>query len=732
MVIFCNSLKNVLKLGKVYKNKNKNMGEELKNLFNDATAKAKWAKRTVLLTELKAELETSRSSEEIENEIVNEIFTANHILSSIESEYFDNPTNPELEALYKNVKKEYKDLISSVRNALKNDRMITSSELATIQLEHSNVMQLWSNTQITEALNQAGKLARWLWFDSESLSLDAKKATNQYQEDLVKKILWETSPKWYGNGYVQWYNNEKWWNYVVKIPEFEATLRDTPITEINSKALWSYFTYLSDTWNLNQEKIIHIFGINNLKTLTDIWKNSEWTIAKTILEKNNVDFNSIINYTKYFENTQSFLDGIDQLSKDFIWENWKQKRELLWELFKVHGKEIEWQFIWELSKKIKEKNPHLSPLEIKGIIENFWKEIDTYRGDYTKLPEIYIAFGKLSTTYNLDLKINDSVTEMLKINASKLTIEIEELKKQSHIYQKQFTDIEISKNPEEKKALEEKIKQTKLLLAQKKQDLKDTQTTLKVHEAVDEKTVQKVTQEKDPKKAKEIFTTKLETLRKENKELDTYITTYEKEKKVFEEKYPELAEAPKTQEKTVQTAILPPQTLEYKNTQINYLPSENGTFTLETQNSKIEITAQELKIVENNEKALENLINFKETLDELDISKLWNIREDIFSSLKEQYPVLFNETDDFLSQKELIIFLNSLLASLDKKDYTSQNIDVIKTNIFSLNNASVFWGTNNENQVNGNSSLEQEFLTKFSPIENNGRFESSKFREAIS
>jgi hypothetical protein len=94
-------------------------------------------------------------------------------------------------------------------------------------------------------------------------------------------------------------------------------------------------------------------------------------------------------------------------------------------------------------------------------------------------------------------------------------------------------------------------------------------------------------------------------------------------------------------------------------------------------------------MIENNPEAEKNLIDFKNTLDELQISKLWDFRDDIFNILRDEYPILFNENDTFLSEQEVVIFLNSLLASVDLKAYNSPHMDTLKSNFWLKNNISV-------------------------------------------
>ncbi len=97
------------------------------------------------------------------------------------------------------------------------------------------------------------------------------------------------------------------------------------------------------------------------------------------------------------------------------------------------------------------------------------------------------------------------------------------------------------------------------------------------------------------------------------------------------------------------------------------------------------LSLKEVELAKENPIIRENIINFKETLKELWLEKLWLNKDDIFKILswKIQNPN-FNKWNNLLEEKELKLFLINILLSLKKElniDVTNlenQNLDAIK------------------------------------------------------
>lgn len=159
---------------------------------------------------------------------------------------------------------------------------------------------------------------------------------------------------------------------------------------------------------------------------------------------------------------------------------------------------------------------------------------------------------------------------------------------------------------------------------------------------------------------------------------------------------------------------------------------KNTSFFLQTHLWEIAISREEFRVVHNNPEALKNLIDFKSTLNELGINKLWDFRRDIFSALENKSGNSFDHNNDFLWESEVVNFLGNTLVALwiEKEVSNNTSLDVIKQE-FKIKNQ--VWAILDGwiNQVNGNTPIEQAFINEFVPIKNNWKFESSDFREAI-
>jgi hypothetical protein len=453
------------------------------------------------------------------------------------------------------------------------------------------------------------------------------------------------------------------------------------------------------------------------------------------------------------------MDGIDDLSNDFSWEKSVEKKNIAAEIFKEHWKEIEKNFADELVLKIKEKNPDYSKKKIKKILENFKSELDKYKWDYTKLPEIYMAFWKLSKEHNLWLNISEEVEKKLLADREKLLADREELRKKQDAYIEEliylpseiaFLAWSINKLSGNEKDLalenltllsEQRLKYESLKSKNEKElwllelKIQDAEIALWIHQETKIETVENVANTEDPKKAEEAKTQLQEEQKNillKNKDLAQKIQQYEQQKAEYEKKYPPIVEKKpeevKTNPQNLQANL--PET-QKPQTQ-NELVSLDWNYTLKTPNKEISITQKEAEMIQNNPEAEKNLINFRETLDELWINKLWDFRENIFTALENKSWNAFDENDNFLWKSEVVNFLGNTLVALwlEKEVRYNASLDVIKQE-FKIKNQ--VWAILDGwiNQVNGNTSIEQTFMNKFCPIMNNGRFESAKFRESI-
>ena len=139
---------------------------------------------------------------------------------------------------------------------------------------------------------------------------------------------------------------------------------------------------------------------------------------------------------------------------------------------------------------------------------------------------------------------------------------------------------------------------------------------------------------------------------------------------------------------------------------------------------------EELQTVKKSEKALENMIHFRDTLDELNLWGLWKYRESIFQGLANKYTLAFNTKDDYLNKNELKIFLTAVLKSIGSPANNLTNFEDLKSEVKAINYG---WILSWQKDVNksGDSLIESIFIQKFDP-KRTGIFELNAFQESIS
>lgn len=241
--------------------------------------------------ELSREIQSSQTEMPIRKETQRLLSESQDILDKFKTQFGEESEQ------FQQAKKEYDEVRQAIIEALKDDRKITQEELALIELEFSNLLKLNGGVLVNFAarsLNEIWKIARWLWADSSQVSFlwDSVKVTNQYQEDLIKKVLWDDYEKWYNDKYLKGHN-EQIGNYLISISDFEDYLRN-PNTKIiwdnkdpnvvNSVVLANYFLLLESQGKLKPFYIKTVLSKSQLDELQTAWKENPNAIAKKILE----------------------------------------------------------------------------------------------------------------------------------------------------------------------------------------------------------------------------------------------------------------------------------------------------------------------------------------------------------------------------------------------------------------------------------------------------------------
>lgn len=660
--------------------------------------------------------------------------------------------------IYKKFEKEYKDLYEVIDSAFEDDKQFSQEERSKIMFELWDIIALaqdnwivekkwrisrlwdflkWTNTnevkQKAEALREKkvndfsvdeaisameylnsnysdptkykpvkndDYVSKWLTFQYSSINeLDDQYEVRKFQDELLKKIF--PNWTWFNDKYIAWFNNEKW-NYLVTIWDFEKQLKWwIKVWDINSRALWNYFLYLKNQNKLDSQNLLNIFWPNVLFELAKIWEKTDDKDGKYAFNylKNN-GWEEILDIIKLFSSTDIFLKEAYKLKDN------PEKAELAIELLEKNSNSIKEQFRKDLKEKFKKSNPNMSENEIEDIITEMFSKLEKHK-DLNWLLDIYKTFDEYNKKYKLWLDINKEAEELLRQKALNSKTQILRNSQEIVEAEKKWDKGVVEKKHKENEKL--KIELRKLELSQKAnkkfspQDISDL-----------------VSWKKD-------FAESIEEFKKQE-DFGNLYNEVEKEKKDFEEKY--WKEKSNTWE------------IEVSDKQINYGDWKNvdyknfkwWNYLIDIWWKEIDINNEEFNVISKSKEALNNLVNFIETLDELNLTWLWNYRENIFKWVSNKYTFTFNLWDDYLWEQEVKIFLLAIMASvwikIDNITKVWANLDKIKQIILTENfNWSVLWQKDVNNMWDSN--IENIFISQFDP-NRNWWFLQNKFEESLS
>lgn len=658
--------------------------------------------------------------------------------------------------LYEKFRKEYSELEASTKQAISDNRSISKQERAKIMLELSDIVELaeknwisdekawysklwdkWKKTDTKDAKEKANALRNKNvneYTSDEAISaieylsknyknykvaessdkiaifydtineLDDQYEVRKFQEKLSEKIFWNSNQ--FNSEYIQWFNNEKW-NHIVKIKSFEQTLFWNNIKEINSLALANYIKYLSSRWEATPEKLLNKFGQWNLEQLAQLWEWNKDTVVQK--ELNKLWLWSIIETISLFSSTEKFLSGVSRFDKNG--KSW----ELAIIYLNKNREVITRKFASYIKNTIDKDFPDKSTKEKEEILKNIIWEFEGVKSstDLTKIAEKIVQVKEKYKLNSLSWKeATGQIIERWKVEnrAQKINTEIKiwEAQKAYDLAQKNWDIDWMNIHSAMIHWLTWELKETK------KNEVKYAANTA-ILKRIDDTTITQIWT--GEKKLEDI----VQELRKHDKSFDEELKKYEALEKNLEKWVINSNKLPESKAQN--------ETITYPNgTTLEYSQTNNG-YALKTETWDIQITPEEFKIIKGNEQAKENLVNFKNTLDELNITWLWNYRSAIFKGLWNMYVSDFNEKDNYLSKNELKIFLVSILQSIWADVSFTENINTIKTRIKAENFVWALWGTKDVN-ILWNSTIENTFIQKFDS-KRTGTLEQSKFEKSL-
>lgn len=658
------------------------------------------------------------------------------------------------EKLYTQFKQEYIDLEKSIQEAIRNDQIISTQERAKIISELTDIILLaekekitwkkwffstmgdvikWTNTEaekqkvtnfwnkdinspdwtykeVRDALDYTNKIYSskpdgFTAFDKKSISeLTDKKDINIFQEKLIEKTFWK-GHKGYDKGQYLMAFSSWLWNYITTVPIIEEAIKKNDFQNIWNLAIRSYLNYLEWTWKLTKEYIVRIFWIDKAKEILNfieknkdknkevsflnyenvikILKEASAKVVKTIEELKNAvsDFFNKILESKTPQELEKNLEWIKNMDTD------KQSEvlKLLKNELEKETSELKDMFLQPLLKKWIPKKE--AEKKVKEIIEIINKNLTPQK--------IWIAIQAI-TKFSTDNKVPINHSKVINQASSVASIS-SKIRTTEAVIKKNNALKSWDKSWAEEE--EKKIKAEKLNL----QQLAATQIILENTTDLQFQQIWEWTLD---------YKTHLKELRKNNEVLDEELKNLVKEEKKIEKKDQE-----ENLDKNLdnnQSSVKPTQFAYPDGTNINFTQATSWEYLIKTEKWNIEVNAEEFEIIKDNKEALNNMIHFRETLQELNLEGLFKYRHTIFKSISNTYTLAFNTKDDYLNKSELTIFIKAILQSVWQTSKVSNNIEDLKSEVKNINKVWVIWWQKDVN-IYGDSFIENKFIEKFDP-----------------
>ncbi len=575
--------------------------------------------------------------------------------------------------------------------------------------------------------NDAWKVARLFGLDSTSadvfLSQEEVIRTNQFQDDIIKRI-WFT--KWYNSSWDIHAFHPSMWNYITNVPIVESALKTNKVQNLWGIALKNYLWFLENkreltTKNLKtkfwEEKTQEIFNfIKSNPTDPNIkeWNNKEW---KPIFSD---DFLKKI--TDLFDNALKALkEKINWLfNKLAISKDLKEFQNNLQEI-RNYDEEEKTELVKKFDTEIKNKESALKKLffePVKAKLIKNWKteaeaniEAEKITNEVLNKIESNISVSNLDKVFKIIEDFNKKYESTISPKkAAWDAVEVLWLKGKKKATEYTILAEEARKNWDNESARKyEQNAKSSILRASEAQNIWKIINNTSEQEASDI-----WTWKLDYKKHLEKILSKDESLRKE-------INNLEAEKKKLETENWVNNNKDTINEKTNLNPL-------FNTWNSQYNPE---SWTAKIWEKEIVLSKEENILIKNNPETFKNIVDFYSTLNKVWLAKLWTIKEQIFNVIWSIKWVWFRIDQNYLSENETKIFLNSILKSTWEETINPiLGINDFTASIEKKNNNQFSWA---EAQVNKawDTKIEQKFISSFAPRWWIIWFNSKAFEEKI-
>jgi len=469
---------------------------------------------------------------------------------------------------------------------------------------------LWTKLQewIANSLYTEWKLTRENFLMSDSLKTLNKKELWELQQIQINKILW--NDKWFNSEYLQWFSHNKWWNYLIKISEFETKYNNLEVQDLNSLELWNYIQYLSEKNNKKSKKIINQIRLK-------LWPDTKFfdelptkSFIENIFDEVEASFNEFINNLFKFNN-------IDDFTNNFSSESKEEQAKIIKHLKDVNGKHRK-DFIESIQNSLPENKNEDERLEIAT----------TFVNDLIKTPELE----------NILLKIEVFETK------NKVSINKKEVTQNTLKNQQQNTQIEVLKAIQKWDIRAEKIARAKL---------QKINYNTNIVNIINNNQIESIT---NRLQNWESFDNVIRDLSQNNSELKKVLD----EEKELEKSNPGVESDEENHDEEVKEHN------EYNIDNDDYTPSNWG-YSVQLKHWEnfpwLIITPEEKKLTMWNPEALKNLVDFYQFFKDLNLEWVWKYRKELALSMWNRN-ININDKNA-ISKAELLKFWNNLIKVIN-------------------------------------------------------------------
>lgn len=576
--------------------------------------------------------------------------------------------------------------------------------------------------------------------------LDDRYEVRLFQDKLIEKIFWVWHKLYDNKGYLKWFNEEKW-NYITTVSELENKIRTcTNFQSLNRMELTSYLYSLKWNNRLTADYLIKTFWKDKAKELLTFFsrqKNREDYNFLSHFSELGLIYDSIVEKVK--ETWQSLLNSITASKNPQEFSNNLKKTDKL-------SQEEKGQFLLEFQKNIKENNNNIKRIFLEPLISRWIskKEAEKMVNDLIKRVEpnltvywfwkVCVEIENFNKQNKLDIppaNFKEAVLSIIDGKQNKVRFEIANDTFILKDLKKYLENAKQSNDTNQISFLTKRVNEIQNRISHNRISSLELSSVSRISAWMTWNDIVQIWRSR--REAENIYKEILKSVIERDEILRKNLEVLEKQKEELK-KQEELQGEETEKQKKLDHRISETQTDQNTNIQTITYPSWGELeyrkiwwweYIIKTWWSlwNLEVSGKEFAIISKSEKAKENLINFGQTLKDLNLDWLLKYREKIFQAISNKYTFQFSVWNDYLNPNEIMIFLKAILLSVWKNINSFTNFNDLKWWIIKINCVWIVWWKENVNNL-WESLIEETFVNKFDPNRLN-IFSQYTFQESL-